>query len=370
MAITTIFGTIANGRYELAIIASDDKKDIIPILALGLIINFFISFFLFLLILLFNDIIIFYLKNDEVKPWLYWIPVAIFIQGIFNLLYYLNLKKNSFSNLRDSAIIKSASLSSVQVFLGFIKHGAAGLIIGEIISRFTANFILFKNLDLKLKTLFNIPKQSIFYVAKKYKDFPKFSMSGTFLNVLSSNSINLLIPVLYNSSILGFFSLAQRSLGAPLVLIGEAIGSVFIKEASDEKKRTGKSKISFNSALLRLLFIGGIIFLPLYFIVVDLFSFVFGTNWISAGIYAKYLIPLFFAKFVVGSLSNLYLFEKQKIGFVWQLLLFIISIFSLIFGKLFFVNFEHTLILFSFLVSMHYFILFIIIYKINTFGKL
>lgn len=370
MAITTIFGTISNGRYELSIIVSDDEKDIIPILALGLIINFFISVFLFLFILLFNDIIIFYLKNDEIKPWLYWVPVAIFIQGIFNLLYYLNLKKNSFSNLKNSAIMKSASLSSTQVFLGFIKQGASGLIVGEIISRFIANFILFKNLDLKLKTLLNIPKQSVFSVAKKYKDFPKFSMSGTFLNVLSSNSINLLIPVLYNSSILGFYSLAQRSLGAPLVLIGEAIGSVFIKEASDEKKRTGKSKKSFNSAFLRLLLIGGIIFIPSFFIVVDLFSFVFGASWITAGIYAKYLIPLFFIKFVVGSLSNLYLFEKQKIGFLWQLLLFIISTFSLIFGKLFFANFENTLILFSFLVSLHYLILFIIIYKINIYGKL
>ena len=53
VAITTIFGTIANGRYELAIMLPKKDEDAINIFALGFIITCFISLILLILVLIF-----------------------------------------------------------------------------------------------------------------------------------------------------------------------------------------------------------------------------------------------------------------------------------------------------------------------------
>ena len=55
IAITSIFGSMANGRYELAIMLPTKDEDAINIFALGFIISTFISLVLLLLVVLFHD---------------------------------------------------------------------------------------------------------------------------------------------------------------------------------------------------------------------------------------------------------------------------------------------------------------------------
>ena len=77
IAITTIFGTIANGRYELAIMLPKKDEDAINIFALGFIITCFISLILLILVLVFNDYFTKLLGNEEVSFWLYFVPIAV-----------------------------------------------------------------------------------------------------------------------------------------------------------------------------------------------------------------------------------------------------------------------------------------------------
>ena len=76
VAITTIFGTIANARYELAIMLPKKDEDAINIFALGFIITCFISLILLILVLVFNDYFTKLLGNDEISFWLYFVPIA------------------------------------------------------------------------------------------------------------------------------------------------------------------------------------------------------------------------------------------------------------------------------------------------------
>jgi O-antigen/teichoic acid export membrane protein len=62
IAIATIFGSIANGRYELAIMLPQKDEDAINIVVLRIII-FFLSVILSLFIVLFHHFLIEYIKN-------------------------------------------------------------------------------------------------------------------------------------------------------------------------------------------------------------------------------------------------------------------------------------------------------------------
>ena len=78
LAITLIIGSIANGRYELAIMMPKKDEDAINIFALGFIITTSLSLLLLVLVLIFQKYFIFLLKNEEIGVWLYFVPISVF----------------------------------------------------------------------------------------------------------------------------------------------------------------------------------------------------------------------------------------------------------------------------------------------------
>ena len=351
IAITSIFGSIANGRYELAIMLPKKDEDAINIFALGFIITCVISLLLLLIIVLFNDDITILLKNKDIGVWLYFIPITVFFTGLWNILNYYNNRKKQYKDLAKATIIKSITTAIIQLSVGFIKQGAIGLISGQIISQFFANTKLLKNI-LKDKILISrISKVKIIALAKKYKDFPKYSLGGTLANILSVQAINILISIFYNSATLGFYSLVQRVLGMPSVLIGSSIGQVFFQQAIKEKQKTGRTIKSFNYTVKKLFMIGVPSFTILFFIIEDLFALVFGEEWRVAGKYAKILIPLFALKFVSSTVSVLLtIWEKQKLTFYIDIFLLIINLILILFLH----NFTNYLIVYTIFMSLNY----------------
>ncbi|MBS56297.1 MAG: hypothetical protein CMP16_00300 [Rickettsiales bacterium] len=371
IAIASIFASIANGRYELAIMLPKNDENAIKLLLLTLIINLSISMSLMLIIIFFHDKIIEYLADINLSNWLYFIPIVVFLQGAFNSFHYFHLRKKRYKSLRNIRIAKSVSLSTPQVFLGLLKQGPFGLIIGEIISSLFSVLYFIKIFFKKTYKKVSFSLNDFSFLAKKYKKFPKYSMWGILSNVLSTQLINILISSIYGLSFLGFYSIVQRTLGVPSTLIGDSIGSVFFQSATEEKKSNGNAIKSFNYTSSRLIIIGIMIFVPLHFLIVDMFRLIFGENWTIAGEYAKILLPLFFMRFVAASLSNINnVFGQQKIAFIWQFMLLILSITSIIISHIYFQDFKTFLKILSGLVSLHYFLLFLIVFRVSYNGKL
>jgi len=370
VAITSIFGSIANGRYELAIMLPRKDEDAINILALGFIINVVLSLFLFLIVIIFHDKIVSLLNNKEISPWLYLVPISVFLMGLFNLLNYFNNRKKFYKDLAKANVYKSIGMAMVQLSLGFLKIGAFGLISGQIFSQIISNTKLFFNIK-RLDLFKSIRKMKIIAIGKRYIDFPKFSMWAILANTLAVQLTNILISSFYNVKTLGFYSLAQRMLGMPSSLIGGSIGQVFFEEATKEKQKTGKAIKSFFSTLKKLVFLAIPSFTLLYFIVENLFAFIFGEEWRIAGKYAQIVIPLFAIRFVVAPLSNINnIFELQKVALLWQLVLLMLSISCLCFSYFFNIEFIKFLNIFVDIIFIHYAILLYILYIVSYKGKL
>ncbi len=367
IAITSIFGSIANGRYELAIMLPKKDEDAINIFALGFIITCVISLFLLLIIVLFNDYITILLKNKDIGVWLYFIPITVFFTGLWNILNYYNNRKKQYKDLAKATIIKSITTAIIQLSVGFIKQGAIGLISGQIISQFFANTKLLKNI-LKDKILISrISKVKIIALAKKYKDFPKYSMWAGLANTSSTNFTNILISSFYSVVTLGFYSLVQRVLGMPSSLIGNAIGQVFFQQAIKEKQETGKATVSFNNTIKKLSIIGFPAFTVLFFIIEDLFAFVFGEEWRIAGTYAQIVIPLFFIRFVVSPLTIMnVIFEKNHVGMYWQFSMLAVNIIVIYISNILNYTFVDYLYLITLFMSLEYLL---ILYIIKNYNK-
>lgn len=321
-SLTFILGSIANGRYEAAIILPKEDDDALNIAALGTMISTALSLLLLIIIFFLSGRIAHAIGNDSVRPWLYLLPFSVFMTGLYNVLVFYNTRKKRFRDIAKASVLKSFILVIIQLLGGFIWTGVVGLISGQFISQLFANRRLYLN-SVKNKNKSAVTFQKMKKLAIRYKDFPKFSFWAVLSNSLSMYLINIMISLFYGIATLGFYSHVQKVLGMPSMLIGSSIGQVFYQEANAERQKTGQAVISFNSTFKKLLIITPV-FVIIYFFVEDAFTFVFGDTWRVTGEYAKILTPLYAIRFVSSALSTVIsIFEKNKIGLIINILLFI-----------------------------------------------
>ncbi len=361
VAVTAIFGSIANGRYELAIMLPEKDEDAINVAALGILIALCFSITLLIPAIFFNDQITNLLGNQEIGFWLYFVPFVVLITGLYNVLNYLNTRKKLYKDIAKVNVYKATAMVSVQLGISFSKSGAAGLITGRIISQIVANYRLAKNAqqnyDIK-----QIKKSEIKRLTKRYIDFPKFSMWAILANSLAYNLTNVLISAYYTVSTLGFYSLAQRMLGMPASLIGSSIGQVYFQEATKEKQETGKAINTFNKTSKKLFILSVAMFTPLYFLLPTVFGVVFGVEWRAAGEYGQIILPFVAMQFVVAAVTTTYsIFERQVISLLWQLSLLIFSVSSIVASKYLDYSFVEFLYILTALLATHYIALWFIL---------
>ena len=67
LGIVSILGSIANGRYEIAIMLPKKDEDAINISVLSFLISFVFSIVLLLIVIFFSDFIVSILGNEEIK---------------------------------------------------------------------------------------------------------------------------------------------------------------------------------------------------------------------------------------------------------------------------------------------------------------
>ena len=361
VAITTIMGSIANGRYELAIMLPTEDDEAINVAALGLLIASCLSLLLFVPAIFLNEYIATALDNQFISFWLYFVPPVVFLLGLYNILNYLNNRKQSYKDMAKASVYKSIAQAAVQLGVGAVKATASGLISGQIASNLAANTKLALNAKRQYQ-LKDINKQEMKRLAKRYIDFPKYSMWATLSNTLSYEMLNVLIGTIYNVATLGFYSLAQRILGLPSSLIGDSIGRVYFQQATMEKNKTGKAINIFQSTTKKLVLLSSVFFIPLYFVLPLVFELAFGEQWRIAGVYSQLILPIFIFRFISAALSNTNnIFEKQGLALIWQVMLLVLSLSVLLVSGYYQFSFETFLKVYSLVISLHYIFLYFIL---------
>ena len=364
IAITGIFGSFVNGRYELAIMLPKKDEDAINIAALGIILTTVISIFLFIIILIFDDKISDLLESTEIRFWLYFVPLSVFLTGFWNVLNYFNIRKKQYLDISKAIILKAIILSTLQVAIGFIKNGATGLISGQLVSQLFANTKLFLNVIKDKALLSKISKLKIIALAKKYKDFPKYNAPAAFSDTTALQLPSILLPKLYGLGNSGFFFLAHKIIAMPSGLIGKSISQVFFQEISEKKNKKLKCWPLFIKTIKRLLFIGAPISILIAILGPDLFEIVFGEEWRISGEVARFLSIVFLLTFVVSPVSSVFSVSGFiKRGAFWKYLYLFTSLSIYIFSMFFGLDFFEFIFLYTFHEVILYIIYFYLIAK-------
>jgi O-antigen/teichoic acid export membrane protein len=155
--------------------------------------------------------------------------------------------------------------------------------------------------------------------ARRYRRFPLLSGGSGLLNAGGLLLPALLLAAFYGPAVAGLFALAMKVIGMPTVLLGEAIGQVFMSEGSRTLRENPEDLGKLFRKTATVLLLAGPAPICLFsFIAPQAFALVFGESWLAAGEYGQLLSLPFAAAFVAYPLTPMLdILERQDWELAW-----------------------------------------------------
>jgi O-antigen/teichoic acid export membrane protein len=345
LSIVSVLGLISSWKYDQAIMLPKSDKDAQALLFLSLIITFAMVFFVSLVLIIFHNFFINYFHGNTLLIWL--IPIGITLLGTLQIFNAYSSRKQFYRQLATIKITNSFTISSVQsISKYFLQFN--GLVFGKLIADTLSlllllRFHILKN-TLQLKV---VSKKRILVNAKKHNHFPKYQSFTVFLNATSQNLPVFLLASLYSPEIAGYYALTMRVLQVPSSMIGSSTRTVYYQKAS---KMYANGKNIFNlykKTTLALLKIFIIPFTIILFFGEDLFSFIFGNKWLTAGTISQILIFWTFIGFINSpSVMTYSILKLQKVQMKVEFISVFLRFSTLYAGYYFFNSYIYSITLF------------------------
>ena len=369
-SICSILSVVAAGRYELSIVIPEKDEEAANIVALAIWISVFFALFMQIVFAVFNSGIASLLGNESISFWLYFVPLVVFMMSLYNILRYFSIRIKDFKNVAVTRAVKSAAGAFIKLGLGFAGFTSGGLVAGEVASHFFGNTSLVRNVYRRKELFSGVNRAKMVEEAKKYSDFPKFSLPGALSNALSLNLNSFFLTSLFSLAVLGQYALVNKAVSVPLTLLGSSVSDAYFQRAARERNETGSAKNAFIQSAKYLSFIAVPVFLVLFFFGNEFFAFVFGESWRIAGSYAKILSFLVAVRLVASPLSvTMSTFEKQKTSLMLTLLQLVLMVVVFVVSTVFSLEMEKFLMLYTALMTLYYVLMLTVCFNIAVKGR-
>lgn len=318
LSVIGIAGSLATLRYAVTIPIAKEENLADNILKLCFSITLTLSVIWFLGIALFGNYFTVKFSAEQLQPYLWLMPVVFFAKGIYEALNNWAVRMQKFRLITRTKMSQGISSAGVKIGFGAMGITPLGLFIGHIAQEAAGITSLFSKLvQLKPSFFKTFSLSEITYAAKRYKKFPIVQSWSQLLLALATQLPVLLIGLVYGIEVAGVFGLAQNMINMPMDLIGQSVAQVYYAEISKYGKNNPEKIYKLSVSILKKLFWVGLI--PVGFIALLgpwLFSIVFGSEWLDAGVYAQILSILILFRFISGPImSCLNVLEKQGIQF-------------------------------------------------------
>lgn len=310
-----IISVFANGRYDIAIMLPKDVKHALGLLMLSLKIGLGISVLSLLVVAIGGSYVTQLVNLPALSKPLWLLPLAIWLSSISQpLIVFLNRQKH-YKSIASSKLGQSVGMGLVSLALGYVGFGTMGLVWGFIAGQLLTLVILVLGylLHYNLKQLLEADALTQ-YVAKEYGHFPRFSTWSSLLNNLSKHVPVYLLQYFFGAGVVGQFSMSNRVLGTPVLLVSQSYGQIFYQQAAHKQHDSPETVLPFVVKTVRNLLLLG--FLPILLLALvgpQVFAWVFGPEWLEAGVFTTYLCPWMWLLLAVMPVSMM-MDVKNKLG--------------------------------------------------------
>ncbi|MBS3772148.1 MAG: oligosaccharide flippase family protein [Bacteroidales bacterium] len=328
----TILATLTSLKYETAIVIPKTKKEAVHLFYLSFLLNFLFAALLFVVFLLFrHEFSSLIGLNAKYAHWFLILPLSLLFFGFYKAINYALIREKRFRYSSLNKVIRRGIEGIGQISAG-LGNFNSGLVWGHLLGNFSQN--ISGLLQLRKISFFTsaFDSSTLKGVMNRFSNFPKYQAFPHMLNTLSFTLPVIIVNILYNQEITGFFDLTRQALALPMALISTSLSQVVFQDISERRNQKKPIKRQISKTFKTLLFIS----LPGILIVLlwgeSLFAFFFGSEWGISGRVAQILIFSYAIRFIVTPLSPvLTALERLKMLALWRIAYFlaVLSLFLL-----------------------------------------
>lgn len=294
--------------YEQAIVLVQEDRDAANLLALCFGLATASALTLGLVLWLGHPVIATWPGAEQLAAYLWLLPAAAFMQGIFSALNLWNTRTKQFGRVSAAQIAGQVSVSSLNVAGGVTGHATGGtMILASIAGQGVAVAALGGRILRDQRALLwrSIRPGEMLRQLKQHRNFPLYTSWSALVNAASWQLPVMMLGAFFPAAVVGFYALGFRVLQLPMSLVGRSISQVFLQRAAVEHLQ-GDLPGLVKRLIQKLLIAGVLPCLLLTIIGRELFVLAFGANWAEAGVYVQMLAPWALVWFVSSPLSSLY----------------------------------------------------------------
>jgi O-antigen/teichoic acid export membrane protein len=303
MAIVAVVTPLAALSYPIAIVLPKEDIDARGIAKLSAYIAVCIAALVLLLFLVAGNWLVELLHVQEISAFILLIPLVIVFSALMQIAQQWLIRKKQFQITARAAVFHALIINSLKSGIGLFKPLAAVLIsLAAIGNAIHAGLLAWGakkyERDYQKQNKATHDWASLWTLAKKHYDFPLFRAPQNFINSISQNLPVLMLAAFFGPAAAGFYALCRRLLGLPSQLISKSVGDVFYPRITEAAHRGENLTRLIIKATFSLAAVG---FIPFAVIVAFgpwLFGFVFGSEWVMAGEYARWLALMMFFFFI------------------------------------------------------------------------
>lgn len=347
---TAILGVIAAGitlDYSLALMLPKKKDEAFYLFILSCMATIVVGVIIFAVCLFLPATV-----QSTIKAPNSWIlgllVIGVLANGLNQTFQAWCVRAKAFKHTSASQVVRSLSSNGTQVGFGYMKGGASGLIFATILGEVLASFNLARVVFRDLRTIpKNIQWNRMWKLAKDYGDFPIYSASMNVINAISLGLPIFLLTHFFGIAIAGAYAFTMRILSAPIGLVQRALRQVLYQKACETQNEGGRLFPVY------LKFTGGLLILSLFPALIlviwspQLFSWIFGSPWHTAGVFARSLVlwmMLMLCNVPANLLSRVVRMQRQM--FFFDLIVLALRTLALVAGGLY-LSASNAIMLFS-----------------------
>lgn len=302
---TGIFGGVlvtSSLRYELAIPLARSDRDAFALLMLALLINGVFAAVTAAAVFFWGETLSRALNSPALVGVLWVLPISLLGAGSYRAFRLWAVRSHDFDAIAGTKITQSAANAVSQISFGLAGLGAPGLAIGHFLGMTAGLYRLARGVDRTFWRGGRAQNLRMRVLAKRYSRFPKYDVPAAFVDAMSVQLPNLLLAVLFNPVVAGYYLLADRILGAPFSLLSQSIGQVLYAR-SRRAVEDGRLAVLTVKVFIGLAAVMVVPTIVVFLASEPLFTFAFGEAWREAGVFAGWLVVGLFGQFLFSSIS-------------------------------------------------------------------
>lgn len=306
-ALAANLATVANARYEYAIVLPRRKGEAALLLQLSLWVALGVAGLSLVGMLLLQLLPQLPARLSPavlaLGPWWLALPMLVGLAGVQQALTLWNNRAGRYDAIASARVLQQGAAALAQLIAPLLLAASAGaLVAGQLLGALLAPLWLLRRGTVMARRR-PAPAAFLVRLARRYRQFPLVNSPHAFVNALQETLVIGLIATLAGAAEAGYYAVMVRLVKAPASLVGGALSELLLGRLARGWQAGEDLRPVLRRLLVRLALVA---LLPLALLLLAgpaLFGWALGPEWARAGEYARWLAPYVAVHFVAAPLT-------------------------------------------------------------------